>query len=213
MADDEQSVVYVVDDDPSVRDAIVSLLDSVGHAVEAFGSAAAVVAAARPDTTSCVILDVRLPARSGLDLHQDLKTLGNKTPVIFISGHADVPMAVGAMKAGAVEFLAKPFRDQDLLDAVHRALDLDRARRSESAQLGRWRRLRESLSPREREIMSLIASGLANKEAASALAISETTVKVHRAQVMRKMEARSLPDLVRIVDRLAATDNAPDTSV
>jgi FixJ family two-component response regulator len=160
-----------------------------------------------------VILDVRLPARSGLDLHQDLKTLGNKTPVIFISGHADVPMAVGAMKAGAVEFLAKPFRDQDLLDAVHRALDLDRARRSESAQLGRWRRLRESLSPREREIMSLIASGLANKEAASALAISETTVKVHRAQVIRKMEARSLPDLVRIVDRLAATDNAPDTSV
>lgn len=213
MADDEQTVVYVVDDDHSVRDAIVSLLDSVGHAVEAFASAAAFVAAAHSDKTSCVILDVRLPARSGLDLHQDLKTLGNTMPVIFISGHADVPMAVGAMKAGAVEFLAKPFRDQDLLDAVHRALDLDRARRSESAQLTRWRRLRESLSPREREIMSLIASGLANKEAASALSISETTVKVHRAQVMRKMEARSLPDLVRIVDRLAATDNPPDTSV
>ena len=213
MNDDEQAVVYVVDDDPSVRDAVVSLLDSVGHAVEAFGSAAAFVAAACPDTPSCVILDVRLPARSGLDLHNDLKMLGNTTPVIFISGHADVPMAVGAMKAGAVEFLSKPFRDQDLLDAVHRALDLDRARRREAAMLGRWRWLRETLSPREREIMALVASGLANKEVASALFISETTVKVHRAQVMRKMEARSLPELVRIVDRLTSTDNATDPSV
>lgn len=213
MTDDEQAVVYVVDDDASVREAIVSLLASVGQAATAFESAAAFVAAACPDAPCCVILDVRLPMRSGLDLQRDLRTLGNATPVIFISGHADVPMAVGAMKAGAVEFLAKPFRDQDLLDAVHRALDIDRTRRREAAELARVRALRESLSPREREIMALVASGLANKEVAATLSISEITVKVHRAQVMRKMEARSLPELVRIADRLAAADNTADASV
>lgn len=213
MSDGEQSVVYVLDDDASVREAIVSLLASVGQRATAFNSAAAFLAADCPDAPCCVILDVRLPARSGLDLQRDLRALGNGTPVIFISGHADVPMAVGAMKAGAVEFLAKPFRDQDLLDAVHRALDLDRARRRAAAALERWRSLRDSLSPREREIMALVARGLANKEIAATLSISEITVKVHRAQVMRKMEARSLPDLVRIADRLAAADNAPDSSV
>ncbi|SEA99865.1 response regulator transcription factor [Rubrimonas cliftonensis] len=211
--DEEQAVVLVVDDDASVRDAIVSLLESVGQKTVAFPSAAAFLAAECPDAPCCVVLDVRLPARSGLDLQRDLRAAGNQTPVIFISGHADVAMAVGAMKAGAVEFLAKPFRDQDLLDAVHRALDVDRTRRCEAAALDRWRRLRESLSPREREIMALVASGLANKEVAATLSISEITVKTHRAQVMRKMEARSLPELVRIADRLAARDEAPDASV
>jgi FixJ family two-component response regulator len=213
MAEEQQAVVYVVDDDASVREAIVSLLASLGQAATAFDSAAAFIAADCPDAPCCIILDVRLPARSGLDLQRDLRALGNGTPVIFISGHADVPMAVGAMKAGAVEFLAKPFRDQDLLDAVHRALDIDRARRSAAAALDRWRRLRDSLSPREREIMALVARGLANKEVAATLSISEITVKVHRAQVMRKMEARSLPELVRIADRLTAADGAAESSV
>lgn len=213
MADAENPVVYVVDDDAAVRDAIVSLLSSVGQSATAFESAAAFIAAHCPDAPCCIILDVRLPMRSGLDLHRDLRAMGNATPVIFISGHADVAMAVGAMKAGAVEFLAKPFRDQDLLDAVHRALDIDRARRSDAAALHRWRRLRESLSPREREIMALVADGLANKEVAATLSISEITVKVHRAQVMRKMEARSLPDLVRIADRLGEADRADRASV
>jgi FixJ family two-component response regulator len=206
QGDGEQAVVLVVDDDASVRDAIVSLLESVGETTLAFASVAAFLAAECPDAPCCVILDVRLPARSGLDLQRDLRAAGNLVPVIFISGHADVAMAVGAMKAGAVEFLAKPFRDQDLLDAVHRALDIDRTRRSEAAALDRWRRLRDTLSPREREIMALVASGLANKEVAATLSISEITVKTHRAQVMRKMEARSLPELVRIADRLAASD-------
>lgn len=210
---EEQAVVLVVDDDASVLDAIVSLLDSVGQPTVAFASAADFLAADCPDRPCCVVLDVRLPARSGLDLQRDLRAAGNRTPVIFISGHADVPMAVGALKAGAVEFLQKPFRDQDLLDAVHRALDLDRARRREEAALGGWRRLRDSLSPREREIMGMVASGLANKEIAATLSISEITVKVHRAQVMRKMQALSLPDLVRIADALAAADNAGDASV
>jgi FixJ family two-component response regulator len=210
---EEQAVVLVVDDDASVLDAIVSLLESVGQPTVAFASAADFLAADCPDGPCCVVLDVRLPARSGLDLQRDLRGVGNRTPVIFISGHADVPMAVGALKAGAVEFLQKPFRDQDLLDAVHRALDLDRARRREEAAIGVWRRLRDSLSPREREIMGLVAGGLANKEIAATLSISEITVKVHRAQVMRKMQARSLPDLVRIADALAAADNADDASV
>lgn len=213
MSKEEQALVYVVDDDASVREAIVSLLASVGQMAEAFDSAAAFVAATCPDAACCVILDVRLPTRSGLDLQRDLRALGAATPVIFISGHADVTMAVGAMKAGAVEFLTKPFRDQDLLDAVHRALDIDRARRDEAAALDRWRRLRESLSPREREIMALVAGGLANKEVAATLSISEITVKTHRAQVMRKMEARSLPELVRIADRLAASDETAGSSV
>jgi FixJ family two-component response regulator len=213
MADDEPAVVYVVDDDASVRDAIVSLLASVGQAATAFDSASAFLAAYRPDVPCCVILDVRLPARSGLDLQRDLRARGLATPIVFISGHADVAMAVGAMKAGAAEFLTKPFRDQDLLDAVHRALDLDRSRRREAAALDRWRRARDTLSPREREIMALVVSGLANKRIAALLAISEITVKVHRSQVMRKMEASSLPELVRMADRLATDDGAADASV
>jgi FixJ family two-component response regulator len=213
MTDAEQPVVYIVDDDASMRAALVSLLASVGQAATAFDSAAAFLAADCPDAPCCVILDVRLPVRGGLDLHRDLLARGIAIPVIFISGHADVAMAVGAMKAGAVEFLAKPFRDQDLLDAVHRALDLDRARRRDAAALDRWRRLRDTLSPRELEVMTLVAAGLANKEIAARLSISEITVKVHRAQMMRKLEARSLPDLVRIVDRLAAADGVAEPSV
>ncbi len=213
MADDEPAVVYVVDDDAAVRAALVSLLASVGQAATAFDSAAAFLAADCPDAPSCVILDVRLPARSGLDLQRDLRAKGVATPIVFISGHADVAMAVGAMKAGALEFLTKPFRDQDLLDAVHRALDLDRSRRREAAALERWRRAHDTLSPREREIMALVVSGLANKRIAAMLEISEITVKVHRSQVMRKMEAGSLPELVRMADRLATDDGAADASV
>ena len=214
MADeDEKPVVYVVDDDAAVREALVSLLQSVGQTAEAFESAAAFLAADCPEGPACVILDVRLPARSGLDLQRDLRARGVATPVIFISGHADVTMAVGAMKAGAVEFLTKPFRDQDLLDAVHRALDVDRARLRDAGELARFRRLRETLSPREREVMALVVSGQANKQIATTLSISEITVKVHRAQVMRKMEARSLPELVRIADRLDVADRSTDASV
>ena len=204
MTDCSGQIVFIVDDDPSVRDALVSLLASVDQEALAFATPEEFLAYERPEGPSCIVLDVRLPDRSGLDVHRDLVAAGVFSPVIFISGHADVRMSVAGMKAGAIEFLTKPFRDQELLDAIQRGLRIDRARQERAAELDGWRRMAAALTPREREVMGLVAQGLANKEIASSLAISEITVKVHRSQVMRKMAARSLPELVRIFDRLQA---------
>jgi FixJ family two-component response regulator len=204
MTEDANSIVFIVDDAAGVRDSLESLLRSVGQASMSFASAQAFLDAARPDLPACVVLDVRLPGQSGLELQRELARLGIDLPVIVITGHGDIPMSVTAMKAGAIDFLAKPFRDQDLLDAIQRGLRLDRERRSEAEQLALlWARC-AALTPREREVMALVAEGLANKQIAATLDLKEVTVKVHRAQVMRKLEARSLPDLVRMADRLRA---------
>jgi FixJ family two-component response regulator len=163
----------------------------------------------RPDVPGCLVLDVRLPGRSGLEFQQELARSDIRLPIVFITGHGDVAMSVTAMKAGAIEFLTKPFRDQDLLDAVHRGIEIDRGRRAESVMLAElWQRF-DSLTPREREVMALVAAGQLNKQIAAELDLSEITVKVHRAQVMRKMQAKSLPDLVRFADRLAADTTKP----
>ncbi|MGK7867712.1 response regulator transcription factor [Falsiroseomonas sp. E2-1-a20] len=200
------SVVFVVDDDLSVREALESLLRSVGHVVEAFACTRDLLEHRQrmADAAGCLVLDVRLPGQSGLDLQRELVTAGILLPIIFITGHGDVPMSVAAMKAGAIEFLTKPFRDQDLLDAVHRALALDRVRREASAALATLRERFGTLTAREREVMALVAAGHLNKQIAAELQLAEVTVKVHRAQVMAKMQARSLPELVRMTDRLAA---------
>lgn len=199
----EQSLVCIVDDDPSLRDALRSLLRSVGHAVRDYGSTQAFVAGARPDLPACLVLDVRLPGRSGLEFMTELAGHGIRLPVVFITGHGDIPMSVSAMKAGAIEFLTKPFRDQDLLDAVHRGIEIDRQRRIEAAALAGLQARYSRLTPREREVMGRVTAGLLNKQIAGELHLSEITVKIHRAQAMRKMEAGSLADLVRMADRLA----------
>lgn len=198
-----ESVVFVIDDDPSIRDAITSLLRSVGHVVQAFASSRDFLLAARPDLPGCLVLDVRLPGRSGLEFQRELADSDIQIPIVFITGHGDIHMSVAAMKAGAIEFLTKPFRDQDLIDAVHRGIEGDARRRVDSAALAELRTLSETLTLREQEVMALVAKGQMNKQIADALQLSQVTVKVHRAQVMRKMHARSVPDLVRIADRLA----------
>lgn len=199
----DQSLVFIVDDDPSMRVSIESLLRSVGHSVQSFASTQEFMTSARLDAPGCLVLDIRLPGRSGLEFQRELASWDVQIPIVFITGHGDVPMSVAAMKAGAIEFLTKPFRDQDLLDAVHRGLDLDRIRRSEAAMLAELSQRFETLTPREREVMTLVVLGRLNKQIAAELNLSEVTVKVHRAQVMRKMEAKSLPDLVRFADSLA----------
>jgi FixJ family two-component response regulator len=205
----KQSLVFIIDDDPSVRESIESLLRSVGHTVRSFASTREFMLYERPNVPGCLILDIRLPGRSGLEFQRELVESDIRLPIVFITGHGDVPMSVTAMKAGAIEFLTKPFRDQDLLDAVHRGLELDRDRRAEAAMLAElWQRF-DSLTPREREVMALVAAGRLNKQIAAELDLSEITVKVHRAQVMRKMEAKSLPDLVRFADRLALDTTKP----
>jgi FixJ family two-component response regulator len=204
-----ESVVHVVDDDASVRTALESLLRSVGHRVSTYASPQAFLTGDQRDEPGCLVLDVRLPGQSGLELQQELARSDHPMPVVFITGHGDVPMSVAAMKAGAIEFLTKPFRDQDLLDAVHRGLERDRARRAAAIGLAELRDRLASLTPRERQVMDLVAEGRLNKQIAADLALSEVTVKVHRAQVMRKMQARSLPDLVRMVDRLALDTAKP----
>lgn len=205
----DQSVVFIIDDDPSMRASIESLLLSVGHATQAFATTQEFVLSERPDLPGCLVLDVRLPGRSGLEFQQELARSDIRLPIVFITGHGDVAMSVTAMKAGAIEFLTKPFRDQDLLDAVHRGIEIDRGRRSELVMLAElWQRF-ESLTPREREVMALVAAGQLNKQIAAELSLSEITVKVHRAQVMRKMQAKSLPDLVRFADRLVADNTKP----
>jgi FixJ family two-component response regulator len=198
-----EATVAVIDDDPDIREALRGLLRSVGLGVELFGSVQEFLAAARPDRPGCLVLDVRLPGRSGLDLQEELAKADIHLPVIFISGHADVPMSVRAMKAGAVEFLTKPVRDQDLLDAIQLALAKDRTRRDDERTLARLRADFDTLTSREREVMMMVVAGRLNKQIAGDLRLSEATVKAHRSQAMRKMRARSLAELVRMADKLA----------
>ncbi|SMF03808.1 two component transcriptional regulator, LuxR family [Tistlia consotensis] len=200
----DSTAVFVVDDDASVRHSLESLLRSVGHLVQSFESTEALLAAERPDLPACLVLDVRLRGRSGLEFVSDPSFAALALPVVFVTAHGDIPMSVTAMKAGAIEFLTKPFRDQDLLDAVHRGLALDRHRRAEASALAEIAAREATLTAREREVMALVAEGRLNKQIAAELGLSEMTVKVHRAQVMRKMQAGSLPELVRLADRLEA---------
>jgi len=200
-----EPIVYVIDDDASVRSALKSLIRSVGLEVEVFGSGPEFLEFQRPDVPGCLVLDVRLPGISGLDFHRTLVKSGNLLPVIFITAHGDVPMSVRAMKAGAVEFLTKPFRDQDLLDAIQLALDQDRIRLQQQSEISDLRERFEALTARERELLALVVSGKPNKQIADAIGISEFTVKVHRANLTRKMQAESLADLVRMTVRLNVT--------
>ena len=194
--------VFIIDDDAGVRDSIQDLVESVGLHAEVFATAQEFLTGERRDGPSCLVLDVRLPDTSGLDLQQKLSRAGVVIPIIFITGHADIPMTVKAMKSGAVEFLTKPFREQYLLDVIQRALGRDRRVRERQRQLDELQKRYGTLSTREREVMSLVVSGLLNKQIAAELGASETTVKIHRGRVMQKMQANSLPDLVRMADRL-----------
>jgi len=194
--------VFIIDDDAGVRESIQDLVESVSLHAESFATAQGFLSGERRDGPSCLVLDVRLPGTSGLDLQQELSRAGVRIPIIFITGHADIPMTVRAMKSGAVEFLTKPFRDQDLLDVIHRALKRDRAIRETQKQLAELQKRHSTLSAREYEVMSLVVSGLLNKQIAAELGSSETTVKIQRGRVMQKMQAKSLPDLVRMADRL-----------
>lgn len=203
------SVVYVIDDDFYVRESIEDLLRSVGHEVRSYGSVEAFLNDRRIDLPTCLVLDVRLPDTSGLEFQRLQESIGIRFPIVFITGHGDIPMSVAAMKAGAIEFLTKPFRDQDLLDAVHAGIALDRRRRLDEEALTELRERYALLTPREQETMALVVTGLLNKQIAAELGLSEMTVKVHRAHVMRKMNASSLAELVRIADSLnAATGKA-----
>jgi FixJ family two-component response regulator len=195
-------VVFVIDDDASMRDAVSRLLNAVGLTVQTFASAREFLAGRLPDVPGCAVLDVRLPGLSGLDLQREMVERGIHIPVIFITGHGDIPMSVQAMKAGAVEFLTKPFRDQDLLDAVRSGIQLDRQGRKERAELAELRDGLRQLTPREREVMSLVVAGLLNKQIALRLGTSEKTIKIHRSHVMQKMRADSLADLVRMSQKL-----------
>ena len=194
--------VFVVDDDDLVRASIQGMLNSVGLRSETFGTAQEFLHSKRPDGPSCLVLDVRLPGVSGLDFQRELVDAGIRIPVIFITGHGDIPMTVRAMKYGAVEFLTKPFRDQDLLDSIHLALERDRARRQQEKESMHLRIRLESLTPRERQILPFVVSGKPNKQVAAEIGTSEAAVKVHRSQLMRKLGADSLPELVRIAERV-----------
>ena len=199
---DERPTVLVVDDDPQVRDSIGQLLRSLGMDTELFASVSDFLKSDKPDGPTCLVLDVRLPGRSGLEFQRDLAAANRNLPIIFITGHGDVPMSVQAMKGGAIEFLMKPFRDQDLLDAVEVGLARDRARRASEKALAALRERFEALSPREREIMVQVTQGRLGKQIAGDIGLAEGTVKVHRSRLMRKMKARSLPELSRMADKL-----------
>jgi len=204
-----QELVFVIDDDASMRTSLSSLFRSVGLKVEVFDSAADFLKVGRPVAASCLVLDVRLPGVSGLDFQAELVKANIRIPIVFITGHGDIPMTVKAMKAGAVEFLTKPFREQDLLDAVRLGLERDRARRAGEAILSELRGRFEGLTSREQEVMAFVTSGLMNKQIAADLGVSEITVKVHRGNVMRKMSAKSLADLVRMADVLGIRRERP----
>lgn len=196
------SAVFVVDDDAAVREALDGLFRSVGLQAKTFGSAAEFLQNKLPDLPSCLVLDVRLPGLSGLDFQAELAAAGLHIPIIFMTGHGDIPMTVRAMKAGAVEFLPKPFRDQDMLDAVQQALERDRERRERSSGLAKLKSSFDTLTPREQEVMGLVTAGLMNKQVAGEIGVSEITAKVHRGNIMRKMGAKSLAELVRMADAL-----------
>lgn len=201
-------IVFVVDDDLSVREALSSLIRSVGLRVETFASAQDFLRHQRPDATACLVLDVRMPGLSGLDLQRELAHAGERIPIIFITGHGDIPMSVRAMKAGAVEFLPKPFRDEDLLDAIREALERDQVARQQRAELAEIQDKYDTLTSREREVIVLIVKGMLNKQVAAELGITEITIKVHRRHILQKMRAKSLPALVRMVEKLRLTDLA-----
>jgi FixJ family two-component response regulator len=195
-------VVFVLDDDESVREGLGDLLHSVGLGVQTFKSVQEFLENERPNATGCIVLDVRLPGRSGLDFQSTLSSLGIELPVIFISGHSDIPISVRAMKSGAIEFLTKPVREQELLDAVQKGIEHDRARRRDAAIVADVKARYDSLTPREREIMSMLITGKMNKQMAGQADLSEATIKVHRSNLMRKMRAKTLVELVRMADRL-----------
>ena len=204
-----ESVVFVIDDDASVRASLKSLFKSVGLHVQLFGSADEFLQSERPDVPCCLVLDVRLPGLSGLEFQSELAKAGTDMPIIFMTGHGDIPMTVQAMKAGAVEFLTKPCRDQELLDAVRLAIEGHRARRKEEKHVAVLRGQFASLTAREKEVVGLVTAGLLNKQIAAELDISEVTVKMHRGNIMRKMQARSLADLVRMADLLGVSRSKP----
>jgi FixJ family two-component response regulator len=204
-----QPVVFVIDDDASIREALKSLFNSIGLRVETFGSASQLLERPLPDAPSCLVLDVRLPGLSGLDFQGELAKANILIPIIFITGHGDIPMSVRAMKAGAVEFLTKPFRDQDLLDAVQTAIERDRTRREGARSISGLRSRFEILTPREQEVIAFVTTGMMNKQIAAQIGVSEITVKVHRGNIMRKMGAKSLADLVRMADVLGIRREKP----
>jgi FixJ family two-component response regulator len=196
------AIVFVVDDDASVRDALDRLFRSVGLQVQTFGSAGEFLQCKRPNIPGCLVLDIRLPGLSGLDFQAELARSGTQIPIIFMTGHGDIPMTVRAMKAGAIEFLTKPFREQDMLDAIQTAVEKDRARREQDQKASELRSLFDSLTRREQQVIGLVTAGLMNKQIAAEIGVSEITVKVHRGNVMKKMGARSVADLVRMAEAL-----------
>jgi RNA polymerase sigma factor (sigma-70 family) len=204
----EAAVVFVVDDDPSVRSSLKFLISTVGLHVETFDSAEAALQKLTPDAPACLVLDVRLRGLSGLDLQSELAARNCQVPIVFITGHGDIPMTVRAMKAGAVEFLTKPFRDQDLLDAVRVALEQDRARREQEKEITDLQQRFDSLTAREREVISMVVAGKLNKQIADQLGTAENTIKVHRSRAMDKMHAQSVADLVRMIEKLKSLSNA-----
>jgi FixJ family two-component response regulator len=201
-APDSQPIVFVVEDDPSMRNALTNLFRSVGLRVQAFGSAPEFFQSKIPDVASCLVLDVRLPGPSGLDFQKELAEANSHIPIIFVTGHGDIPMTARAMKAGAVDFLSKPFRHQDMLDAVATAIERDRETRRDAKIFADMRSRFETLTPREREVMSLVVAGLMNKQIAAEIGLAQITVKIHRGRIMKKMGARSLADLVRMTEAL-----------
>jgi FixJ family two-component response regulator len=209
---EEDSTVLVVDDDPQMRDSVGQLLRSLGMKVQLFASVSDFLNSDKPDGPTCLVLDVRLPGRSGLEFQRDLVAANRDLPIIFITGHGDIPMTVQAMKGGAIEFLTKPFRDQDLLDAIEVGLARDRARRASEKDLAALRERFEALSPREREIMVHVTQGRLGKQIAGDIGLAEGTVKVHRSRLMRKMKARSLPELSRMADKLKLASEKPQRS-